>query len=305
MADLEEKTTTTIGSLDELLDFTKEMDTKVGELDIDKNIEKMEEEKEEVIKDDIKKEVKVDKNVKSKVEENEDEEIEDEEEKKEESKTSKGKSEPKYEIDEKELWKLNASVLLDKGIIEKADDIEDEDGFVDAIKKDYAEPYRISYVESLPKYIRELIDAHEKGIDISKFKNIVEKEIEYNKVKKEDVENNIELQKKIIVDRLKAKGEEEVDVNREIELIIGIIEQINEMIITCLERLKYTENELIEMSLVKLKTIYGYTLDHKMFEMEFNAGCHGVDITEKKETVTAADIEKANELLKGVNNAKS
>ena len=97
--------------------------------------------------------------------------------------------------------------------------------------------------------------------------------------------------------------QEEVDVNREIELIIGIIEQINEMIITCLERLKYTENELIEMSLVKLKTIYGYTLDHKMFEMEFNAGCHGVDMTEKKKTVTAADIEKANELLKGVNNA--
>lgn len=106
-------------------------------------------------------------------------------------------------------------------------------------------------------------------------------------------------------EKIANQEKEEVDGNKEIELKIGIIEQITEMIITCMERLKYTENELIEMSLVKLKTIYGYTLDHKMFEMEFNAGCHGVDITEKKETVTAADVEKANELLKGVNNAKS
>lgn len=95
--------------------------------------------------------------------------------------------------------------------------------------------------------------------------------------------------------------EEKIDSNKEIELIIGIIEQINEMIITCLERMNYTENQLINMSLIKLKTLYGYTLDHKMFEMEFTAGCHGVDITEKKPSLSAQDIEKANELLKEVN----
>ena len=115
------------------------------------------------------------------------------------------------------MWQINGDILKERGIVDEQSDITDEDSYVEAITRDYAEPYRKSFVEQLPKHIQEEIEAYEKGVDIDSFRELHVAQLQLEKLKDEDIDKDIELQRRLLKEDLKDRGFDDDEIKDMIE----------------------------------------------------------------------------------------
>lgn len=118
-----------------------------------------------------------------------------------------------------ELFKAFGSTLVEKGVFneELFKDFDGTiDGLVTAVDKEIG--YGIeSYKESLPDVLRELIDNYEEGVPLEDLISSKSREISYNSITNEKLEEDTELQKEIVKQYLHSTGLKENKIKKLIE----------------------------------------------------------------------------------------
>ena len=118
-----------------------------------------------------------------------------------------------------ELFKAFGSTLVEKGVFseELFKDFDGTiDGLVTAVDKEIG--YGIeSYKESLPDVLRELIDNYEEGVPLEDLISSKSREISYNSITNDKLEEDTDLQKEIVKQYLQSTGLKENKIKKLIE----------------------------------------------------------------------------------------
>lgn len=117
-----------------------------------------------------------------------------------------------------------AKHLAEEGVI-LDDDLENFDGTLESLVtkiKDTIDHYRKSDIEQLPENARSFIEMVKSGVPIDKAQSIVKEQISINDIKVEDIEEDEDIQKNIVRQYLKRLGNEDEDIEEQIEYLSTI-----------------------------------------------------------------------------------